>query len=94
MSGGSGYVLSKEALRRFVEIGLPDPKKCPMGTFAEDAQMGFCLQELDVIAGDSRDSQGRGRFFVFDPSVHLFFSHSKKPLWFWKTMFYNTTDVS
>lgn len=94
MSGGAGYVLSKEALRRFVEDGLPDRKKCrqdPGG--AEDAEMGKCLQDLDVIAGDSRDSQGRGRFFVFNPESHLFPS-SDKSYWYWTNMFYNTTDVS
>lgn len=90
MSGGAGYVLSKEAL---VEYGLPDPEKCShLNTVAEDVEIANCLQALDVIAGDSRDSQDRGRFFVFNPITHLF--PSEIPLWYWARMFYNTTDVS
>ncbi|KZR97375.1 Glycoprotein-N-acetylgalactosamine 3-beta-galactosyltransferase 1, partial [Daphnia magna] len=51
------YVLSKEATRRFVEEGLTDSKKCrkdPGG--AEDVEMGKCLANLNIKAGDSRDS--------------------------------------
>ncbi|XP_018014735.2 glycoprotein-N-acetylgalactosamine 3-beta-galactosyltransferase 1-like [Hyalella azteca] len=72
MSGGAGYVLSKEAVKRLVEEGLPNPKKCRKdGNGAEDVEMGKCLQNLGVMAGDSRDEMGRERFFPFVPEHHL-----------------------
>lgn len=72
MSGGGGYILSKAALRKFVEVALPDPKKCKKDpTGAEDAEMGKCLDNIGVLAGDSRDSLGRGRMFPFTPLTHM-----------------------
>jgi glycoprotein-N-acetylgalactosamine 3-beta-galactosyltransferase len=64
MSGGPGYVLSKEALMRFVVEGIPDPLKCSKENSGdEDVEIGKCLEKVNVFAGDSRDDKGRGRFF-------------------------------
>ncbi|XP_055356103.1 glycoprotein-N-acetylgalactosamine 3-beta-galactosyltransferase 1-like [Paramacrobiotus metropolitanus] len=91
MSGGAGYALSKEAVRRFVEIGLMQ-KKCISRhpDIAEDVEMGKCLQKLSVLPGDSRDVLKRGRFFPFTPSKHVNTAHrkEKKLQWYWKSLFH------
>ncbi|XP_055848910.1 glycoprotein-N-acetylgalactosamine 3-beta-galactosyltransferase 1-like [Episyrphus balteatus] len=93
MSGGAGYVLSKEALRLFVEKGLTEPKLCrPDNEGAEDVEMGKCMQNLGVFAGDSRDTNGRGRFFPFVPEHHLIPGHVDKSFWYWQYIFYETDE--
>ncbi|XP_045120843.1 glycoprotein-N-acetylgalactosamine 3-beta-galactosyltransferase 1-like isoform X2 [Portunus trituberculatus] len=88
MSGGGGYVLSREALRRFVTEALviTDQDKCATNSVkgSEDLQLGKCLESVGVAAGDSLDETGRSRFFSHGPQS-LFF---KQPLinrlhWYW-----------
>ncbi|KAL7739170.1 hypothetical protein ACLKA6_010391 [Drosophila palustris] len=92
MSGGAGYVLSREAVRRFVVEGIPNPKLCLPGMGdAEDVELGICMKNLNITAGDSRDYNGRGRMFPFVPEKHLIPNRSPD-FWYWQYIFYNTDD--
>ncbi|XP_073821326.1 glycoprotein-N-acetylgalactosamine 3-beta-galactosyltransferase 1-like [Musca autumnalis] len=92
MAGGSGYVLSKEAVRRFVEEAIPNATLCKQAnTGAEDAEIGICLEKVNVTAVDSRDIHGRGKFFPFSPEHHMFPSKNKQ-YWYWKLIYYKTHE--
>jgi glycoprotein-N-acetylgalactosamine 3-beta-galactosyltransferase len=94
MSGGAGYVLSKEAVIRFVEQAIPNGKKCRQNNKgAEDVEIGLCLQNVHVVAGDSRDEVGRGRFFPFMPEHHLIPGHVDKSFWYWQYLYYKSDEV-
>lgn len=95
MSGGAGYVLSREAVRRFVREGLPNPQMCQEHDEGEeDVELGLCLENVNVLAGDSRDSIGRGRFFPFEPEEHLLPPQHEKNYWYWNYIYYKTDEVS
>ncbi|KAM3621499.1 uncharacterized protein V6R79_011988 [Siganus canaliculatus] len=85
MSGGAGYVLSKEALRRFVE-GFKS-KVCTHTTSVEDLAMGQCMEKVGVLAGDSRDTQHRETFHPFVPEQHLT-AKFPKSFWYWSYCYY------
>lgn len=85
MSGGAGYVLSKEALKRFVE-GFRT-KVCTHTTPVEDLALGQCLEKMGVLAGDSRDTLQRETFHPFVPEHHLTGKFSKS-FWYWSYCYY------
>ncbi|XP_026223560.1 glycoprotein-N-acetylgalactosamine 3-beta-galactosyltransferase 1-A [Anabas testudineus] len=85
MSGGAGYVLSKEALKRFVE-GF-QTKVCTHTTPVEDLALGQCLEKMGVQAGDSRDTLHRETFHPFVPEHHLTGKFSKS-FWYWSYCYY------
>lgn len=94
MSGGAGYVLSKKAVQLFAEKGLPDEKACKKDDGgAEDAEMGICLEKIGVVAGNSRDSEGRGRFFPFIPEHHVMQKYDKS-FWYWQYNYHKEKEVS
>uniref|UniRef100_A0AAG5D7H2 Glycoprotein-N-acetylgalactosamine 3-beta-galactosyltransferase 1 n=2 Tax=Anopheles atroparvus TaxID=41427 RepID=A0AAG5D7H2_ANOAO len=92
MSGGAGYVLSKEAVKRFVENAIPNPQCRQDGAGAEDVEMGKCLEAVKVLAGDSRDSVGRGRFFPFIPEHHLVPENVDKDFWYLQYTYYTPDE--
>lgn len=93
MSGGAGYVLSREAVKRFVEEGIPNKTLCRQSAGgSEDVEMGKCMEAVHVAAGDSRDSLGRGRFFPFVPEHHLIPGHVSKDFWYWKYIYYSSKE--
>lgn len=85
MSGGAGYVLSREALRRFVK-GFAD-KVCTHTTSVEDLAMGQCMEKVGVLAGDSRDTLLRETFHPFVAEQHLTAKFSKS-FWYWSYCYY------
>ncbi|XP_026205781.1 glycoprotein-N-acetylgalactosamine 3-beta-galactosyltransferase 1-B [Anabas testudineus] len=89
MSGGAGYVLSREALRRFVE-GFKS-KQCTHTTSVEDLAMGQCMEKVGVLAGDSRDTAHRETFHPFVPEQHLT-AKFPKSFWYWSYCYYPISE--
>lgn len=54
---------------------------------------GICLENVGVVAMDSRDQYHRGRFFPFGAEQHLY-PYEDPGFWYWSYVYYNTTDVS
>ncbi|XP_053660488.1 glycoprotein-N-acetylgalactosamine 3-beta-galactosyltransferase 1-like [Anopheles marshallii] len=88
-SGGAGYVLSREAVRRFYEQSLQDEEHCSAALQTEDLEMGKCMESVNVTAGDSRDDYGRKRFLPLDPVLHLTDSLAEYPdFWYYNYSYY------
>ena len=92
-----GYVLSREALDRFINKALKGKNtkgKCNVKNDGgpEDAEIGHCLESVDVEAGDSRDKEGKGRFFPFVPEHHVI--EGIAPAWYWQYIYYPSKSVS
>ena len=87
MSGGAGYVISREALRRF---GNRSADLCREDGGAEDVEFGKCLEKLQVPPKDSRDKLGQSRFHCFNPVTHL---HGDYPDWYYSYDKYLTSQV-
>ena len=96
MSGGAGYVVSKAGVKNLVEKVFTNSTLCKSGDFvggAEDVEIGECLQNAGVKAGDSRDPHGRDRFHPFIPEHHLVPGIVPNKFWYWDFVFYKTSSV-
>ncbi|XP_033639685.1 glycoprotein-N-acetylgalactosamine 3-beta-galactosyltransferase 1-like [Asterias rubens] len=84
LSGGAGYVMSREALRAIVVNQLEIPLATPSCEYyktirSEDVRVGLCMQMAGVTVGDSRDDQNKNRFLPL--TVESFFTKNV-PEWF------------
>ena len=87
-SGGGGYAVSRESLRRF---GGRKKGFCANDFGAEDVEFGRCMEKLGVKTGDSRDALGRSRFHCFNPATHI---HGGYPDWYYQYDKYGGKKVS
>ncbi|CAB1320745.1 unnamed protein product [Coregonus sp. 'balchen'] len=92
MSGGAGYVLSKEAVRRFIE-GF-ETGKCTHFSIIEDMALGKCMETMGVEPGDSRDVKGRQTFHPYPPDKYLIKKPPRKRPWFLSYDYYKPREVS
>ncbi|KAH8298641.1 hypothetical protein KR018_005658 [Drosophila ironensis] len=86
MSGGAGYVLSRDALRRIYLFALNNTRFCPYSHGSEDRQIGYCLRNVGVVAGDSRDEDGKERFMPV--GLHTVLPVKPTTGWWPKVVFY------
>ena len=57
-AGGSGYCMSREAVRQFSSTMRRNASFCRLKTKFEDVDIGECLARLNIYPGDSRDEFG------------------------------------
>ncbi|XP_068121248.1 glycoprotein-N-acetylgalactosamine 3-beta-galactosyltransferase 1-like [Hyperolius riggenbachi] len=85
MSGGAGYVLSRKAVKHFVE-GFHSGV-CQHKTSIEDVELGKCMEKTGIRAGDTRDTLKRETFHPMLPEIHLT-DHFDEEFWFTRYSYY------
>uniref|UniRef100_A0A7E4VIR6 N-acetylgalactosaminide beta-1,3-galactosyltransferase n=1 Tax=Panagrellus redivivus TaxID=6233 RepID=A0A7E4VIR6_PANRE len=72
MSGGAGYVFSREAIRRMAEHGFSKRPECNKSDRpGEDVEIAQCAAAVNVTAVDIRDRLGRHKMLPDKPTAHL-----------------------
>ncbi|CAG5135641.1 unnamed protein product [Candidula unifasciata] len=79
-SGGSGYVVSKEALHRFGTKAV-NSSICRGDGGDEDVEFGLCMERLGVKTSLSLDEMGRSLFHSMHPQIHLLGNY---PAWHYR----------
>ncbi|KAM4630092.1 glycoprotein-N-acetylgalactosamine 3-beta-galactosyltransferase 1 [Polymixia lowei] len=90
MSGGAGYVLSKEALRRFI-AGFKSGK-CDHYSDIEDMALGKCMETMKVDPAESRDLLGRQTFHPFPPDYYVVRQAVRPRPWYLVYEYYTPTE--
>ncbi|XP_056154769.1 glycoprotein-N-acetylgalactosamine 3-beta-galactosyltransferase 1 [Lampris incognitus] len=90
MSGGAGYVLSKEALRRFIR-GF-ESQECNHYSDIEDMALGKCMETMKVEPADSRDSKGRQTFHPYPPDHYLIRQPPRPRPWYLLYEYYSPRE--
>lgn len=91
MSGGAGYVLSREALRRFVR-GFRSGR-CSHFSDIEDMALGRCMESMEVEPVDTRDQLGRHTFHPFPPDHYLVRQPARPRPWYLLYEYYPPVEV-
>lgn len=89
MAGG-GYILSKKALQKFVEVIARNESICQVNAGAEDMAMGRCLKHSAIFV-DARDEVHEKRFFPVGVEEHM--KESVDPnYWYTMNQYYHVTQ--
>ncbi|KAF2366476.1 Fringe-like [Trinorchestia longiramus] len=82
MSGGAGYVLSRAALQQ-LGPALHNSQSWLTDTDPEDVNIGAVLRAAGAQPGDSRDTEGRPRFFPLSARWLADPRQDGQPDWYW-----------
>ncbi|CAJ0916901.1 unnamed protein product, partial [Mesorhabditis belari] len=69
-AGGSGYAMSRAAMKIFADELYPSKDLCPYHEW-EDLAIARCLGSKGIRPTDTRDSKGRQRFLAWRPEEHF-----------------------
>lgn len=92
LPSGGGYILSKKALKIFIEDLLPTDcggldGENDIGN--EDFSMGICLTNHSIFV-DCRDEKQQKRFFPVGMEHHTWFTYDFEHYWYFQDLYYKS----